>query len=1195
MLKKLFILFLVAIVLFVPWSSFKALARQEPLEHRAIRAFDLTQEIGVFHMRQILSLRENRELIEKRVRKYEFGKNWDKLVPLPEISAKEVVAGAILEAPLPLSIIGMTEVLVGIAKIGLNAKKDLVNEYISIRKEVKSEEGAWQRFKGMGSNYLGTSDPNLIGGKRPLSGRFAVVAGINRREIVRNPEGEHARAVRTYFAFVWEAIEMSERRGMWAETRNRLLVKSQKISDYLLTKPPSISERIGGVIGSVGGAVIVAGQSIWRGVQNIGQRTWDTIQRIDLFGAGVVPVTTEQVPPALSPPTQLGTEIDITQVQKTIDELTKQVDILNKEVGNLVVKTQTQAQIISRKEEQTLAEEKKAQNQKEAICLKNSIEINSTSEQELLKIIGVGQVRAVRIIEARPFCSLDDLSKILGIGDVTLQRIKEQGCAYVDVKNVKECEKIKDEQKDKKEEQKDISCLPNSIDINSASKQDLDKIIHIGTERAVRIIAARPFSSIDDLLRVSGIGTITLQRIKEQGCAYVRVVWQGGGGGGAPLPLTPLSATPTAALLKILINEIQIEGEGGEKSHDFIELFNPATTSVNISGYRLRKRTSGVTELSIRVFPDNSIIPALGYFIWANSDYALTGKIIPNTTTTQTIALNNSIALLAPSPNNTIIDAVAWGTSTNPFIEPPSFPQNPKENESLGRKWSSTTEGGYTYIDTDNNQNDFEIQRPTPGARNQSIAPEPSEPVNQLPIAKFVHSPPIPFVNQEINFDASSSTDPGGQIVSFVWDFGDGTATTTTSTTTTHRYSTSSSFLVQLIVVDNQSGTNSATTTIIVSKPLQIIWDQIFENNFGGQVYAVQQDVQSNGYVITGKIGNALGGWFIKTSDTGIYKSSNVFRDTFDRPADINTLSVQQTTDGGFVITGRKAIRFYGGSFTTYMAPLVKFNKQGKREWGTIFGNGMGAHQEMYLVEQTTDHGFILTGSITMLGEENRFFLLKTDATGTYQWSNMFRVDGCWKMTHSIQQTTDYGFIIAGEIMKFHNNAWDTNALVIKTSATGTYQWSRLFGGSGMDKIHSVQQTRDEGFILAGYTNSFGSGEDDFWLIKINSMGEEEWSRTFGGTGAERAFSVLQTTDAGFIMAGLTNSFGAGNYDFWLVKTDINGNKEWSQSFGGLMDDIPYSILEATDGGFIVVGQTHLLSDLGEPPDIWLMKVGKLN
>ena len=367
---------------------------------------------------------------------------------------------------------------------------------------------------------------------------------------------------------------------------------------------------------------------------------------------------------------------------------------------------------------------------------------------------------------------------------LTMQEIQER------IDDISKEDGIEEELEWSEELKKEEICR---VDINSASGTELQKITGIGSVLSQRIIEARPFHSISDLTRVKGIGQITLQEIIEQNCAYTGGFYAGGG---APPP-----AAETASFYpKILISEIQIS-----PIHDrFVELYNPNNGAVNLSDWYIQRKTetgsSWASFISSTYF-EGKTIGAKSHFLVASSSYA---DIVLNLT------LTDSNSLILKNPEGEITDKIGWGKSQE--FETAAA-DSPSDSQSLGRKWSTTTE---SYIDIDNNQNDFKIQTPTPDQQNQGQVSE-----NQMPQANFVFLPANPEVFQGVLFDASSSVDSDGAITAFVWNFGDGIFTTTSQATTTHLFSTSSEFLITLLVLDNM-GTASlpATATISVNSVL---------------------------------------------------------------------------------------------------------------------------------------------------------------------------------------------------------------------------------------------------------------------------------------------------------------------------------------------------------------------------------------
>ena len=164
-------------------------------------------------------------------------------------------------------------------------------------------------------------------------------------------------------------------------------------------------------------------------------------------------------------------------------------------------------------------------------------------------------------------------------------------------------------------------------------------------------------------------------------------------------------------------------------------------------------------------------------------------------------------------------------------------------------------------------------------------------------------------------------------------------------------------------------------------------------------------------------------------------------------------------------------------------------------------------------------------------------------------------------------------------------------ALAFALPAFSQQRWERNYGGTNPDGGYSVQQTTDGGYIIAGLTTSFGAGNCDAYLIKTNASGNTLWTRTFGGTDADYANSVQQTSDGGYIVAGYTYSFGAGHADVWLIKTNASGDTLWTRTYGGAYDDYANSVQQTTDGGYIVAGVT---SSFGDSAQVYLIKTDSL-
>lgn len=240
------------------------------------------------------------------------------------------------------------------------------------------------------------------------------------------------------------------------------------------------------------------------------------------------------------------------------------------------------------------------------------------------------------------------------------------------------------------------------------------------------------------------------------------------------------------------------------------------------------------------------------------------------------------------------------------------------------------------------------------------------------------------------------------------------------------------------------------------------------------------------------------------------------------------------------------------------------------------FGNGTDWNYG-YSVEQTNDFGYIMTGHTLNAVTGQDIYLTKTDVNGDTLWSRIFG-GAEYDVGYNVHQLIDGGYVIAGGTTSFGSGDMDVN--VIRTDISGDLIWSKTFGGAEFDNAQSIQETSDSSFIITGWTMSFGAGEEDVYLIKINGEGEHLWSKTFGRTTTDKGFSVSETSDGGYIIAGYSQSLDPSGFDVYLIKTDVNGDSLWTKTIRSSGYDFSYSVKQTSDGGYIIAGSSSFQSYL---------------
>lgn len=285
---------------------------------------------------------------------------------------------------------------------------------------------------------------------------------------------------------------------------------------------------------------------------------------------------------------------------------------------------------------------------------------------------------------------------------------------------------------------------------------------------------------------------------------------------------------------------------------------------------------------------------------------------------------------------------------------------------------------------------------------------------------------------------------------------------------------------------------------------------------------------------------------------------------TFGGPYGDGAWSLQQTDDGGYIIAGYTCSRGEGSDLW-----LVKTDSDGQEQWNRTFG---GSDEDVgYSVKQVGDGGYIIAGSTKSYGVgEERLWLLKTDSNGSLEWDRTLGgfVSSSGDAGWAVDETDDGGYIVVGYTRSRGAGAKDL--WLVKTDSSGNPQWDRTFGGAKDDVGMSVIQTRDGGYVTAGRTASSGQGDDNIWLLKVDPEGIEQWNRTFGGSGDDVSFQVIELED-GYALTGRTES-GEGKRAF-LIKTDLQGKKKWQKTYG--KDSTGISAQQTDDGGFIIAGSTE--------------------
>jgi hypothetical protein len=339
-------------------------------------------------------------------------------------------------------------------------------------------------------------------------------------------------------------------------------------------------------------------------------------------------------------------------------------------------------------------------------------------------------------------------------------------------------------------------------------------------------------------------------------------------------------------------------------------------------------------------------------------------------------------------------------------------------------------------------------------------------------------------------------------------------------------------------------------------------------------------------------------------------------------------LSIRQTSDSGYIIAGVSSsnngdVSGHHGSTFNYDCWVIKTSPTGSIQWQVSLGGTKTEY--VYSIQQTTDGGYILAAYTQSTDGDvsgnhgtapyNDVWIVKLSPVGSIQWKKCIggtQEDQC----SAIHQTYDGGYIVAGSSSSNNGdvsgNHGGGDCWIVKLSSSGNIIWQKCLGGSSYESARDIRPTSDSGYILVGRTQSndgdvsgnHSTAATDFWLVKLSNSGNVQWQKCLGGNGDDGAHSVLQTTDGGYIVAGYTLSNDGdvvghhGLADIWVIKLSTIGDLQWQKCLGGSKSegfDIINSILQNSDGSYIVAGQTHSLdgdvSGKRGGIDAWVVKL----
>jgi hypothetical protein len=332
------------------------------------------------------------------------------------------------------------------------------------------------------------------------------------------------------------------------------------------------------------------------------------------------------------------------------------------------------------------------------------------------------------------------------------------------------------------------------------------------------------------------------------------------------------------------------------------------------------------------------------------------------------------------------------------------------------------------------------------------------------------------------------------------------------------------------------------------------------------------------GHLLVGAMVTVDGGysdvWLIKVDAHG----NTVWNRTYGGAYTDVGCNIIAASDGNYLIVGYTAITNATGDHECTDSLLIKVDSEGNLLWSKTYGAPMDSEYTT-VIAATANGGYALAGGVyPNVTEYSQGIIIKVDAEGNQQWLKTYD-EGAPECFWGITPNRDESLTLTGSIRD--------DLLLIKVNHEGSVVWSMVYGADGNDQGWWILPTSDGGYIVSGSTTSYGAGSIDAWLLKFNSDGTLQWNQTYGGYADDTAFVLTKTADGGYAVVGSTCSYGAGDSDFWLIRTDSKGAMQWNQTYGGSGYDVGQCVIVNSKGVYAVAGVTASFGAGGS--DGWLI------